>query len=348
MNGRLGESGQDSRATLSDIAREAGVSVATASRTLNGSAHTVAAATRVRVEEAAARLGYEANVTAQAVGRGLSPTVALVVRNIEERYFARIAHGVIKEAAASGIAVTVTATDSYPGAQFDRLRSLRGQRPGGLIVIDPPAGGEQMRLSLLRELDAYQGAGIPVVTVGSTDLGFPSVVFADQAGAAALGDHLVRQGYRRPLLLTSTVDWPAHARRTHAVAGVLSAAGMEPCRIEADAATRDGGRRALAELPDPVLRDADVVVCANDALAFGAASGLRSRGVCVGGEIAVCGFEDIPGALDVRPALTTVRLPLIDAGAQAFRLAFTAGSQVREMVLDAELCVRDSTPVRRP
>ncbi|MGW1784988.1 LacI family DNA-binding transcriptional regulator [Streptomyces sp. NPDC002143] len=346
MNGGLKGSGKSRRVTLTDIARAAGVSVATASRTLNGGSRAVGAATRERVEEAATRLGYEANVTAQAVGRGLSPTVALVVRDIQERYFARIAHGVIKEAAAFGIAVTVTAIDSYPEAKFERLRSLRGQRPGGLVVVDPPVGEEQTRQRLQKELQAYRLAEIPVVVIGTDTLGFPSVVFAEREGARGLGRLLVRRGYRRPLLITGErSDWPAVARRAQGLESALAEAGVPLRRAEETDLTRDGGYRAVMALTEAVLHDSDVLVCVNDALAFGASTALRQRGVHVGQDIGLTGFDDVPGAADVRPALTTVRLSLIEAGAQAFQLAFTP-SPVQQVVLGADVVVRHSTPIR--
>ncbi|ADI11752.1 LacI family transcriptional regulator [Streptomyces bingchenggensis BCW-1] len=345
MTGGPTESTKPERVTLSDIARAAGVSVATASRTLNGSTRTVRPETRERVLEAVSRLGYEANVTAQAVGRRLSPTVALVVRDIRERYFARIAHGVIAEAAASGIAVTVTAIDSYPDAEFDRLRSLRGQRPGGLIVVDPAVGDENKRLRFLKELEAYTLAGIPVVVIGTDTLDSPSVMFSEFQGAHALGRLLVRRGYRNPLLLSGEPHWPAITRRVDGVESALAEAGVALHRTAALDLTRDAGYGAVMALTDTDLHGSDVLVCASDAVAFGAATALRRRGVSVGSDIAISGFEDGPGATDVRPALTTVRLPLIEAGAQAFRMA-SSPTRVRQVLLDAELVVRASTPDR--
>lgn len=346
VKGGKAEIARNRRVTLADIAREAGVSVATASRTLNGSpASTVGETTRARVEEAAERLGYHANATAQAIGKGPGPTVALVVPDIQDRYFARIAHGVIAEAAASGIAVTVTAVDSYPGAPFERLRSLRGQRPGGLIVADPSTGDPEPRTRLIEELEAYRRAGVPVAVTGSEDLGFPSVVFTEREGAADLVRLLVERGYRSPVLLAGTTGRPAVARRVRGLQEALAQAGTAPLRCVETGLSRDAGLRAVLDLPDSVLSRCDVLVCVNDPLAFGAATALRRRGVRVGTDIGVSGFGDIPGATDVRPGLTTVRLPLAEAGARAFRLV-SGSPAVRHVVLEATAVARASTPHR--
>ncbi|MDY7558639.1 LacI family DNA-binding transcriptional regulator [Cryobacterium sp. 10C3] len=116
--------------TLLDVATAAGVSLATASRALNGSTRTVNGDYRDRVFTAAAQLGYTPNLSAQAVATGSTRTVALVVTDIADPRDAFLASGVIDAAADAGLTVTVTVTAGDPDRELALVRSLRGQRPG--------------------------------------------------------------------------------------------------------------------------------------------------------------------------------------------------------------------------
>ena len=120
--------------TLHDVARAAGVSLATASRVLNGSTRTVAEAYRVRVQASAAELGYTANVSAQATARGTSAIIALLVADIADPYFGLIASGVARGADEAGLVVTISITERDPAREARLVRALRGQRPRGLIL----------------------------------------------------------------------------------------------------------------------------------------------------------------------------------------------------------------------
>src|SRR5260370_1296481 len=115
--------------TLGDVAEEAGVSLATASRVLNGSARVVGEPHRTRVAEAAVRLGYTPNLSAQATARGASAVVALLVADIVDPYFGLIAAGVARGADEAGLIVTIAVTERDPDRELRLVRALRGQRP---------------------------------------------------------------------------------------------------------------------------------------------------------------------------------------------------------------------------
>jgi LacI family transcriptional regulator len=332
------------RATLADVAREAGVSLATASRTLNGSDRSVRESSRVRVEAAAARLGYRTDLTAQAMARGATRAVAaLVVRDIRALFFARIAQGVIETAAASNLVVTITGGEAYEDAQLERIRGLRGQRPTAIILADHRFHDPAIRSHLLAELDAYRAMGVGVAVIGAEDLPYPSVVFQDEEGASELARTLIDAGYRRPLVVGGARAVPGVSRRLRGFRSSFAQAGV-PLTLGPDGdLTRRGGYHAVMSLPSRTLDEVDLLICINDLTAFGAAAALRERGIAVGRDIAVSGFDDVPGAADVRPALTTVRLPLVDAGARALALALAPGQEEGER-LPVEVVLRASTP----
>jgi LacI family transcriptional regulator len=120
--------------TLAEVAVHAGVSLATASRALNGSVRTVNAEMTARVLASARELGYSANAQAQAVARGSTRTVAVVLGDIADPYFAAIGAGVINEAEKNNLVVTMWATGSQPDRLLSTLVAMRSQRPQALII----------------------------------------------------------------------------------------------------------------------------------------------------------------------------------------------------------------------
>ncbi|MFT4307524.1 MAG: LacI family DNA-binding transcriptional regulator, partial [Microbacterium sp.] len=134
MSDTSGGTGRIAASTLEDVAREAGVSLATASRVLNGSTRKVADSYRDRVEAVAARLGYTANLSAQATARGTAAIIALLVADIADPYFGQIAAGVARGADEAGLVVTIATTERDVDREVRLLRALRGQRPRGVIL----------------------------------------------------------------------------------------------------------------------------------------------------------------------------------------------------------------------
>ncbi|MEB0003199.1 LacI family DNA-binding transcriptional regulator [Cryobacterium sp. RTC2.1] len=161
--------------TLLDVATAAGVSLATASRALNGSTRTVNGDYRDRVFTAAAQLGYTPNLSAQAVATGSTRTVALVVTDIADPRDAFLASGVIDAAADAGLTVTVTVTAGDPDRELALVRSLRGQRPRILILAGPPFPDGADGTPLTDELRSFEAGGGRVIVLGERSLGFATV-----------------------------------------------------------------------------------------------------------------------------------------------------------------------------
>lgn len=335
-------------ATLLDVAREAGVSIATASRSLNGSARTVNEAYRVRVLEAAARLGYSANTSAQAIARGATTTVALLVADVADPYFSSIAKGVIAEADGQRHNVTMAATDRDARRELDLVRILRGQRPRVMILagsrpeVDPTDG------ALREELLAYERSGGLVVLISRNDLGFRTVQIDNRSGARRLADTLVGVGFTRFAAIGAAEDLVTSSDRIDGfLEGITGSRAQLPAeKIVRSEFTRDGGYDGMCQLIDRGLSDIEVVFAANDVMAVGALSAIRDRGLRPGVDVAVAGFDDIPTVSDVTPALTTVRVPLEQLGRRALRVAFDGSAPGSVETLDTEVILRASTPPR--
>lgn len=329
--------------TLYDVAREAGVSLATASRTLNGSTRRVKDEYRERVHAAAAKLGYTPNLPAQAVARGGSATVALLVSDIADPYFSGIAAGVARAASGAGLAVTIAVTERDAQRELDLVRVLRGQRPRVIVLAGSRSVDEPLRDTLVEELSAFEATGGRVVVVGATDLPFGTVSIADADGARALATELLNLGYRRFAVLAGPEHLVTARTRTEAFASALP----ERPRIVHGDFTRDGGFAATSTLVREGALGGDgtdgiqALFAVNDLMAIGALAALRDEGL--GARVAVAGFDDIPTARDVTPPLTTVLVDVESAGAAAVEIALGARDAA---AIPTRVVLRASTPAR--
>lgn len=327
-------------ATLYDVARAAGVSLATASRSLNGSTRKVNEEYRQRVLAAADSLGYTPNLSAQAVARGTSATVALLVSDIADPYFSAIAAGVIRAAEEVGLNVTMAVTEREADREIELVRILRGQRPRAIVLAGSRFTDETGGPTLVGELESFTASGGRVVLISRHGLPFDTVAIDNTGGAAALAGSLVELGYRGFAILAGPENLVTASDR---VTAFVSALPAPPVAVVQGAFSRDAGYTGMLELIDGGLDGIDLVFAVNDVMAIGALSALRDRGVDVPGRIAVAGYDDISTARDVTPALTTVRVDLESAGAAAVALALGDGS-TSTTGIPAEVVLRASTP----
>ncbi|MBW3089039.1 LacI family DNA-binding transcriptional regulator [Bifidobacterium sp. 82T24] len=312
-----------------DVAREAGVSIATASRALNGGTRKVRKDSYEKVVAAARRLDYRANAYAQAVAKGVSPNIALLVSDISDPYFAGVSQGVLKAASERGVDVAIgVASDG--AAELERIRGFIASRPRGIIISESENVNDRTRRDLQQELKRYTDAGGRVVFILDRDMPFPAVDVGNEAGGYAIGKLLIDAGYRRPLILKGNDGYRSSGQRYRGVVRALSEGGVDidPRAVASGGFRRETGFAVVAQmLRDGLLspgegalyggRGADCIVALNDVMAIGAMTALRAGGLEPGRQMGVTGFGDIPYAADVYPALTTVHLPLQDMGRAA-------------------------------
>jgi LacI family transcriptional regulator len=343
VHGRMTKQRADASPTLEDVAREAGVSLSTASRVLNGSARTVGKDNVTRVLRAADKLGYAPNLSAQATAKGSTRTVALVVSDIADPYFSSLAAGVLERAEEAGLIVTMAVADRSAEQELRIVTTLRGHRPHVIIIAGSRLDGPQD--ALVDELRTYTAAGGRVALISQPGLPFPTVAI-DNAGAAKdLALALVDDGYRR----FAVIRGPAGLRTSHdRCEGFI--AGLKEARIEIDDRrvldtefTEDGGHAAATKLIGDGLEDVDLLFAVTDVMAIGAMRALRDAGLVPGHDIAVAGFDDIGAASDVEPALTTVRVPLREMGRRAMDLALSGAEPTDVQWMPTEAVRRDST-----
>ncbi|MFY1670501.1 LacI family DNA-binding transcriptional regulator [Plantactinospora sp. WMMB334] len=336
--------------TLMDVAHRAGVSVATASRVLNGSGtRRVRPDLTDRVLAAATALNYSAHAPAQAMARGRSNVVGLLVHDIADPFLSSIAAGVMRAAEHHGSIVTMYSTMGRAERELDYLVTLRGQRPRAVILAGSRSTDRALRDRLGDELRVIEEAGARVALISQHVLPVDTVLLENREGARLLARRLVELGHRRfavlagPRHLLTARDRLAGFRAGLADAGVA----LSRTRVVHGEFTRDGGYATMRDLLDAGLR-AGCVFAVNDVMAVGAISALRDHGVPLPHGVAVAGFDDIVTLRDVTPSLTTVRLPLEEVGAAALELVMQPrADRPRLRRIRAEVVVRDSTPAPR-
>lgn len=336
--------------TLSDVALAAGVSLATASRALNGAVgRTVRADLRSRVLQAAAELRYSPNANAQAMVRGATATVGLIVHDIADPFASAVASGVMAAAAERDLIVTIASTMWDPEVEIRHVEALRRQRALAVILAGSRFSDDETNDRLAAELAGITAAGGHVAAIGQQVLPIPAFVLDNTGGARRLARVLWTLGYRRFAVLAGPESVLTSEERLSGFRQGLADCGhlLPSENIIATQLTRDGGYVAMTELLDREI-EVEAVFAVNDVMAVGAMAALREQGYQVPDDMAVAGFDDIITLRDVQPPLTTVRMPLVQIGRRALELALAGGSADRPAVATAagEVVVRASTPLR--
>ncbi|MGW5650524.1 LacI family DNA-binding transcriptional regulator [Streptomyces humi] len=338
--------------TIRDVAQEAGVSVATVSRTLAGN-YPVAQETRARVMAAVESLHYVVNVHAKALSGQVAGPVALVIKDITGPSLAHVAAGVEQEAADRGRLSLVCATRDDPAREDALVQLMREQHAAAVLLVGGVVSDDAYQRRMANYAKALDAAGSRLVLVGRPALaeGLPVTIvdYDNRGGAFQAVSHLLASGHRRILFLGGESDLSSAEERRSGYLDALRAHGADPVEeLDTEGAyTRASGyartRDALRERVEFTA-----VFAATDMLALGAIAALREAGLDVPADVSVVGFDDVPFAADLTPPLTTVRVPYEELGRTAVRLALERGDSRngdQRVMLGTQLVIRQS--VRR-
>ncbi|MGX7679679.1 LacI family DNA-binding transcriptional regulator [Jatrophihabitans sp. DSM 45814] len=327
-------------ASIEDVAKRAGVSIATVSRSLRGLPD-VATATRDKVLAAARELDYVASPFAARLASGRSSTVGIVVPFVHRWFFAEVLGAVESVLSQAGYDLLLhNLGDSEGRERFFTVLPVR-KRVDAVIVVS---------LALTQdEVDALKSLDLPIGMLGAEHDGFFSVRIDDIEAAKLAVNHLLSLGHRRIALIGGETDdpmrfTPPHHRRT-GYQQALSAAGVafDPALERLGYFTVEGGEAAMLELL--ALPDLPTAVFAeSDEMAYGAVRAIRRGGLRVPEDIAVIGFDDHSTAALMD--LTTIRQPVAEQGAQlatAMLASLLDAAEAHDVVLETELIVRGST-----
>jgi LacI family transcriptional regulator len=322
------------RTTIRQIAAEAGVSIATVSRVLNGR-DDVSDETRDLVRRIIRENGYTANRSARGLSAGQTGLIGILVPLVYPAYFAGILAGAAEALSERGLQIVLSPTGGEHEREVSVLDRLHGLSDGALIILPEESSDELERL-----LDSgYRFVVLdPLMPL---DERIPSVSAAHTSGADQAMRHLLELGHRRIAQITGPRGWLATEDRRRGYRAALAAAGILPDpMLEKEAIPEiEPGREAAAELLD--LHDRPTAIFAfNDNIAIGAIQAARARGLRVPEDLSVVGFDDVEHATIVTPALTTVRQPLAEMGRTAVSLLMRLLERQRFETLHVELATR--------
>ena len=329
------------KATILDIAREAGVSKSTVSLVLQGSA-LIRPETAGKVRKAIEDVGYVYNRGAANLRKAHSNVIGMVINDLTNPFFAELAVGMERVFQSAGVVPFIANTAENPVRQEEVLKSMMEQGVAGLIVS--PARG-----TTAEAFRRMQQAGIPVVlAMRRLREGLvPAVVTDNQRGAALAAAHLIRKGHRRLAFLGGFSDMVVYHERADGFREGCETNGIAPedMTIVEGETNRKGGMACLdtaLSLPYPPT----AAVCFNDAVAFGVMLALRKRGLEPGRDFAVVGFDDVVEAQHYVPALTSVAVDTAGLGERAahsvLRMIQSRTTRAEDHVGAVNLVVRES------
>ena len=328
------------RATISDVARVAGVSVATVSKVINGR-YGVAASTFSRVMSVVEELGYESSLVASSLRRTQTNVIGILVADFEP-FSTELLKAIATANAGSGYELLAYSgpsgdanDDRRVGWELRSLSRLGGTLIDGAIIVTPTV--------------LLQNTSIPIVAVDPhTGQGGPSTVVSDNAaGARTATEHLISLGHRRIAHIRGRVDLESAQLREAGYRESLAAAGIpfDPAQVRDGAYRAPETDQAAHELLTSDNRPT-AIFAANDLSAIRVLHVAAELGIRVPEDLSVIGFDDVPEAAAATPQLTTMAQPLGDMGSQALHILMKhlAGDDALQHVhLPAELVVRAST-----
>jgi LacI family transcriptional regulator len=329
--------------TLQDVALAAGVTISTASRSLNN-AYGVHLETRACVVECARRLNYRPNRLARGLATGHSNVIGLIVSDIRNPYFAEVARGVEDAAYAAGRDVMLCNSDLKPDRQLSYIESLIEKRVDGIIMNSVSA--------LTRNEQFYiANCGVPIVLLNphTGESRFSTACADNEKGGRIAAEHLLANGHRRLMHFTGPKQ---HANLTLRTNGFVKKVqkfgqGAEVTVLSAERTSEGGYHLAKQLFSDRSSNWPTAIFTANDAMAFGVIRAAMEMGVSIPGKLSLIGFDDVELAGLVHPPLTTIRQPKYQIGAAALQILLrrvsSGAKEPEHSTFGVELVERKST-----
>ncbi len=326
-------------ANIQQVAKQAGVSVATVSRVLNGN-NKVTAKTQKKVEEAIQELQYEPSMLGRNLRNSESRIVLILIPSISNPFYFEVIKGIENMALSQNYSILLCETDSKPEKEEIYFDLVRKKVADGIISMDPAVNAET-----LKELSAHYaiiqcseyggGIDIPYVTIDSEEASYRAV------------KHLIQIGHKKIALMNSDEKFLYARERRMGYERALREYGL-PFISDFVVYTHDLGFEHGQQAMRKILQLEDrptAVFAVSDVLAIGALKEINTSGLHVPNDIAVVGFDKIDFSNMTNPALTTVAQPMYKMGSVAARMLIDKiqGKPVDSVVLGHELVIREST-----
>jgi LacI family transcriptional regulator len=330
--------------TIKEVAREAGVSIATVSRVFNDSGP-VGEETRQRILAVARRLRYIPHGAARSLITSRTMTLGVLLPDLYGEFFSEVIRGIDQVAQQHRYHLLLSSSHNDREEIEAALRAMKG-RVYGLVIMYPDLDAKALRDNL--------SDALPVVLLNCRIDGgvFDAITINNYGGAYAMTHHLIGHGHRRIALITGGRENYDAAERVRGYRAALRDAGAEWVEsLEVDGAFTEASGYAAAQQLLALSPRPTAVFASNDAMAIGALSAFREGGLRAPDDIAVAGFDDIPIAGYVTPRLSSVHVPITDLGARAMAHLIATVRQEqrpagRQEVIPTTLVLRDSCGCR--
>jgi DNA-binding LacI/PurR family transcriptional regulator len=335
------------RPTIYDVARLAGVSTATVSRALNGTGQ-IAPATRAAIDAAVEQLGYQTNTVARSLVTKSTETIALLLPDITNPFYAALVSGIQQRALETGHTMLLCTTEGDPEREEQYLTLLRAKQVDGVLVdglVLPP-----------ERIARFVREGLPIVCLDRDvdSAAVPLVQVDNRLGARMATEHLLSLGHTRIAHVQGAPELGISVERVQGYREALADAGIpfDPHLLAIGSFTEEGGydaARSLLETPSFTA-----VFAANDLSAIGVINAIVQSGRRVPADVSIVGFDDLRLSKFTTPPLTTIHQPALEIAQLATQLLLELanGREVRQLrhLLEPALVVRSSTapPPERP
>lgn len=299
---------------LKQVADLASVSVATASRVLNGSTHPVSSEVRERVRAAAQQLGYTPSAAAQALKHKRTRIIGVIASDILDPYFAQMTRGIEIEAAKHGFVTVLANANRDAIEERNKFQALREHRASGIIFCGSGIDNSPGSADLLREVNQAVKEGTRVVTLAPRDFESTAVVIDNQATAYELTRYLISLGHQSIAFIGGIQGLTAAEERIIGYHRAMGERGLPGILAGLDGMSQATGKNAV----DRMIAENDLpeaIICSNDEVAIGALARLWAGGLSVPRDISVAGIGGTQGGDTFD--LTTMVLPLLELGASA-------------------------------
>lgn len=324
-------------ATIRDVARRAGVSVATVSRALN-KIGPMSQETMKRVADAAKAMRYVPHAAARSLSIRRSLTICVLLPEVHGEFFSELVSALDLAARERGYHLLVSSSHDDTAEMGAVLQALRG-RVDGIILMWPQKtpGGIGRVLS----------DDLPAVLINSSARGRRSIQIDNYAGARAMTEHLIASGHRAIAFIGGPEKNVDALERLRGFREAISAAGLSRQSVELNGRfTEESGYDAVSRMRASGARPT-AIFAANDAMAIGAMFALREAGVLVPEQVALAGFDDIPIARYLSPQLTTVSVDIGELGRRAVahllsEIETPGGATRRKELIKTTLAIRES------
>jgi LacI family transcriptional regulator len=327
-------------ANIKDVAKKAGVSPATVSRVINGQPY-VGDQVRERVQEAIRELRYRPNRVAQRLRAARSHLVGVILSDIRNPFYTMALEGIEQTLSGQGLSVLICNSGVKPERENDFIKLMQAEGVAG-IIIAPRRETSDVLAEAVKE-------GLPVVVIDRRmTKPITDVVLADNHNGARLAvQHFVEQGYRRIATIAGPAFLASGRERYQGYVQALEEAGipLDERLVRVGNYKLENGYSLTRELIAGNKLPLALFV-ANNMMTVGALNAIHEAGLTIPDDVAVIGFDDLPWAVSLSPALTTVGQPAFDIGIHAAelllnRIAFP-DRPTRTVVLNTELIVRAS------